>query len=173
MADTKCIISCPACDKEMTKVYVKEANMNVDICLDGCGGILFDNRELEKVDEAHENADEIFEAVKNKTFKPTNEQEVRLCPICNSAMVKQGCGIEGIEIDVCNTCGSKFLDHNELTNIRNLRGTHSNLEATNELVDRLIDENPVLVGGKMGEFAMKHVITIKEIVSYVLKKFKN
>ena len=32
----------------MEKIFISDANINVDICLNGCGGILFDNRELEK-----------------------------------------------------------------------------------------------------------------------------
>ena len=68
MADTQKIMKCPACGKEMKKIHMDEAGVMVDICLDGCGGMVFDNRELNKFDEAHENIDEILAAIKNKEF---------------------------------------------------------------------------------------------------------
>ena len=90
MADTKELLTCPACGKNMTKIYMAEQKINVDICLDGCGGILFDNRELEKVDEAHENATEILKALENKTFRPSNRAESLECPLCGAIMSKMG-----------------------------------------------------------------------------------
>jgi len=160
MADTKRVLTCPACDKEMTKIYMEEAGVNVDICLDGCGGILFNNRELEKFDEKHENADKIFEAYEGKTFQSINESEVRLCSVCNSIMVKQGAGVGGIQIDVCNTCGSKFLDRGELEKIRALNGNDYEHQAkVDSLVDAVVKENQFTVGGNVGSFAQKHIKT--------------
>ena len=155
MADTKHIITCPACNKPMTKVFMKEAGINVDICLDGCGGILFNNRELEKFDEEHENADEIFAAIKDKHFEPVNEQELRICTICDSPMVKQGSGVEGVEIDVCNVCGAKFLDNGELEKIRTLMDSKSNREETHAIVDSALVENQVNVGEAAGLFGAR------------------
>ena len=63
MADTKEIINCPACGKPMVKIPVPAENINIDICLDGCGGIFFDNREFKKFDEQAENIDEIIKAI--------------------------------------------------------------------------------------------------------------
>lgn len=157
MADTKRIITCPACDKEMTKIYMEEGGVNVDVCLNGCGGILFDNRELEKFDEEHENADEIFAALEGKTFEQTEEKEVRICSICNSPMTKQGAGVGSIEIDVCNVCGAKFLDHGELEKIRALKDNDYKYRAKiDSLVDAVVEDNPVITGGKIGAFAQKY-----------------
>lgn len=69
MADNKEIIKCPACGEDMVKVLIPDLNIYVDICLNGCGGMLFDNRELEKFDEPHENIDDILTAIKEKSFK--------------------------------------------------------------------------------------------------------
>lgn len=156
MTDTERTVNCPACDKPMTKVCMKDADLNVDICLDGCGGILFNNGELEHFDEKHENADAIFEAIKNKQFEPVDEREVRICSVCDTPMVKQGSGVEGVEIDVCNVCGAKFLDCGELEKIRTLADTNSNKNATHSLVDKVIQENPVNAGGAYGIFAKTH-----------------
>ena len=85
----------------------------------GCGGIFFDNREFEKFDESHENAETIFKALECKTFKKVDEDKIRICPICHVPMVKQGAaGNNKIEIDVCNSCGGKFLDNGELQRVR-------------------------------------------------------
>ena len=73
MRDTKEILTCPACGKKMHKVFIKETGFNLDICLDGCGGILFDNREFKYFDEQHENISEILEAIADKEF--TKKQE--------------------------------------------------------------------------------------------------
>ena len=49
--DTIDIIKCPACGKEMEKVFIPSEGINIDICTDGCGGIFFDNREFDKFNE--------------------------------------------------------------------------------------------------------------------------
>ena len=59
MSDTYAALRCPACQKEMKKVFVPKEGVNVDICLDGCGGMWFDNREIKYFDEQNEKVDEI------------------------------------------------------------------------------------------------------------------
>lgn len=134
MADTRDVINCPACDKVMTKIYIPEENINIDICLDGCGGIFLDNRELKKFDNPDCNIDTILEAIKDRDFEPVDQEEVRICPICKVPMVKQGSGKAGIQIDVCNTCGAKFLDNGELQAIK------SNDEERNERAEAIAED---------------------------------
>lgn len=120
MADTLDLINCPACGKKMTKIYLKEQGFNIDICLDGCGGIYLDNREFKKVDEQKEDITPVLEAIKNKTFEKTDEEKTRICPVCGHDMVKNYASVlKKIEIDECYNCGGKFFDHNELLAIRN------------------------------------------------------
>ncbi len=52
--DTLETIKCPACGKEMEKVFIPSEGINIDICTNGCGGIFFDNREFDKFNEGHE-----------------------------------------------------------------------------------------------------------------------
>lgn len=119
MADNFNIIKCPACQKEMTKIFVPSAGVNVDVCLDGCGGIYFDNREFKCFDEQHENIAEITEAIKNKTFIKVDETLPRSCPVCGARMAKNYSSIKRqVQIDECYSCGGKFLDHGELERIR-------------------------------------------------------
>lgn len=123
MADNKEIIKCPACGEDMVKVFVPDLNVYIDICLNSCGGMLFDNRELEKFDEPHENMDDILAAIKEKNFIEVDTKQTRICPLCNVPMVKLG-EKTGIEIDVCNMCGAKFLDNGELKGLRDMAAGH-------------------------------------------------
>ena len=139
MTDTSFDIECPACGKTMKKVYLPDSNINIDICVDGCGGIYFDNRELEKFDEEHENADIILEELKGKSFLKTDESAVRTCPRCKIPMVKMGSGKGDVEIDVCNVCGAKFLDNSELQKIR--ESAFGNISKYEDTLNYLFDEN--------------------------------
>ena len=119
MSDTSEVINCPACGKEMTKIFRSEGGVNLDICLNGCGGIFFDNRELKKFDEYTENIEELKKAINNKTFEKTDESQIRICPVCRTNMVKNSVSVKGnIIIDECYNCGAKFFDHGELTKMR-------------------------------------------------------
>ena len=119
MVDTFRTIKCPACQKEMVKVFVPSEGVNVDICLNGCGGIYFDNREFKYFDEEHENIDEILNAIEGKTFEKVNENLPRTCPVCGARMVKNFASIKKeVQVDDCYACGGKFLDNGELQKIR-------------------------------------------------------
>lgn len=119
MADMLETLKCPACGAIMEKVFIPKEGINIDICLNGCGGIFFDNREFDKFNEANEDITVIEEKYKNKNFKPVNENAVRTCPACGSKMVKNTSAINGkVYVDDCYVCGGKFLDYGELLNIR-------------------------------------------------------
>lgn len=118
MVDSRENLLCPACGKDLIKVYKKDVGVYIDICADGCGGIYFDNRELEKFDESSENADEIFATLADKEFEKTDETQERICPVCKVPMVKIGAGSGGVTLDCCYTCGAKFLDNGELQKMR-------------------------------------------------------
>jgi len=119
MADNLRIITCPACGKEMKKIYIEDLEFNVDICADGCGGIYFDNREYTKFDEQHEDASLILNELKGKQFDKVNESAIRNCPFCGVKMVKNfASSKKSVQIDECYNCGGKFLDYGELEKIR-------------------------------------------------------
>lgn len=153
MADNKEFIKCPACNNEMKKIFIPEEGINIDICTEGCGGILFDNRELDKFDEKHENIDEILKAVDGKDFIKVDESQTRVCPVCKVPMVKTGAGVKGVEIDVCYTCGAKFLDNGELQKIRGSEEEKG--DRINALMDTLYQENLKDVLGKNAEKDIK------------------
>ncbi|MBQ8634791.1 zf-TFIIB domain-containing protein [bacterium] len=116
MADNKDELHCPACGSVMDKKFIESMNAHIDICLKGCGGIFLDNREFEKIDEQHEDIQEIVALYEERAFRPVNEESVRVCPYCTAKMVK--INNHGVVIDVCYTCGGKFLDFNELPRYR-------------------------------------------------------
>lgn len=119
MSDNFKTLRCPACQKEMTKVFVPSEGINVDICLDGCGGIYFDTREFKYFDEQDENIEEIVKAAEGKTFAKVDESLPRTCPVCGARMVKNYASVKKeVQIDECYSCGGKFLDHGELEKIR-------------------------------------------------------
>lgn len=119
MADNFKELRCPACQKVMTKVFVPSEGVNVDICLDGCGGIYFDNREFKYFDEQHENIDEIIAAIEGKEFAKVDESLPRTCPVCGARMAKNYASVKKeVQIDECYSCGGKFLDNGELQKIR-------------------------------------------------------
>lgn len=116
--DTEKMINCPACGNKMTKVKFPDTDFNIDICADGCGGILFDNTELAKILSSKEIANKIINYQNNTSFKMPCKADLRVCPVCNTPMTKVG---DTVEIDVCESCGAKFLDSDELEKLRNQR----------------------------------------------------
>lgn len=119
MFDNKYENVCPACGEKMVKVYMPNQKVNLDVCLNGCGGIYFDNREFEKFDEVHEDIAPLLEAYKGKTFKKVDESQTRICPVCGMQMVKNfSSAKKEVQIDECYRCGGRFLDYSELEKIR-------------------------------------------------------
>ncbi len=119
MADSLKVLKCPACGKDMEKVFIPSAGINIDICSEGCGGIYFDNREFDDFDEKDEDISAILAKIENKEFEQIDESSERLCPNCGSKMVKNSSSIHNeIKVDDCYSCGGKFLDRGELVKIR-------------------------------------------------------
>ncbi len=146
MSDTLQPINCPACNKEMVKVFVPEEGINIDICLNGCGGIYFDNREFKKFDEKAESIDEILKAIEGKTFALVDESLPRTCPVCGSKMVKNySSANKTIQIEECYSCGGKFLDNGELQKIR------AEFDTEEERSQATMQELYNTVGGKLKE----------------------
>lgn len=119
MADNLEIIKCPVCGKDMQKVYMPAAGINLDVCVDGCGGIYFDNREFKKFDEQHEDIEPLIKAFEGKNYEISNATETLICPVCSMKMVKNYASAKHeVQVDECYGCGGKFLDHSELEKIR-------------------------------------------------------
>lgn len=119
MSDNFQTIRCPACGNKMRKVFVPSAGVNVDICVDGCGGIYFDRKEIQHFQKGNDTSyNEIKKELAGKVFTPVNQNEIRVCPVCAAKMVKTKIQGLNIEIDTCYSCGGIFLDNEELELIR-------------------------------------------------------
>ncbi|MFP4473670.1 MAG: zf-TFIIB domain-containing protein [Candidatus Omnitrophota bacterium] len=111
-------MECPACDNTLTE---KEfGGIAVDVCENGCGGIWFDNFELEKFDEQHEHAGEALLDVARDPDVQANIQEKRQCPRCQDVVMRQRFFSvkRGVTMDECAGCGGIWLDAGELRDIR-------------------------------------------------------
>lgn len=119
MSDNFQTIRCPACGNKMKKVFIPSAGLNVDICVDGCGGIYFDRKEIQHFQKGNDNSyNEIKKELSGKIFTPVNQNETRVCPVCAAKMVKTKIQGLNVEIDTCYSCGGIFLDNGELELIR-------------------------------------------------------
>ena len=116
MADTEEIIKCPACGTEMKKVFIADKGINVDICENGCGGIFFDNKEIQEFSGVNDDISEIKKVLAGKNFMPVDENKTRICPVCGIPMIKTKA--LGVHIDTCYKCGALFLDNGEFELVR-------------------------------------------------------
>ena len=111
-------MKCPACDRELEETKVSD--LVVDVCRNGCGGIWFDNSELQKVDEQHEAAGEELLDIECDQNVKIDYSQTRICPRCEGQkMVKHFMSVKHeIEIDECYRCQGIWLDKGELGRIR-------------------------------------------------------
>ena len=110
-------MNCPACGAQLIAFGVE--GLVVDVCRDGCGGIWFDNFELDKVDDAHEKLGEKLIAAEFKPGTPVLRDK-RPCPRCTGiTMLQHGFSPEKpVIIDECPACGGVWLDGGELADVR-------------------------------------------------------
>lgn len=116
-------MKCPACERELQEMKVSD--LVVDVCQDGCGGIWFDNFELEKVDEKHESAGEPLLDIPRDESLTVDYTITRPCPKCDGIkMMKHFVSVKKeVEVDECGACAGIWLDYGELGKIRNQYAT--------------------------------------------------
>ncbi len=130
-------MKCPVCHHGLTEV--EAGDIKVDICQGGCGGIWFDNFELEKVDEKQEHAGESLLEVERDPDIKVHCEEKRSCPRCKDIkMMKHFFSLKRkVEVDECASCGGVWLDAGELGGIRELYQTTKERE---EAADQYFNE---------------------------------
>ena len=96
----------------------------VDVCQGGCGGIWFDNFEIEKFDEPHESAGELLDIERDESVVVDRMKRLS-CPKCSDiVMMRHFFSVKKeVEIDECPGCGGFWLDAGELGKIRSLFDT--------------------------------------------------
>ena len=122
MSDNKNVITCPACNHLMQKIYVPSECIDIDLCSDGCGGIFFDKGEMFKINDDFKHIKDLKAYLDKEYIKSdfiaTNDKEPRYCPVCNILMNKSHVANGTVIMDSCTNCGGVFLDRGELEKIR-------------------------------------------------------
>ncbi len=97
----------------------------VDVCKGGCGGIWFDQFELEKFDEPHESAGESLLDIERDESIIVDHTKRLKCSKCDDIMMMRHFFSvkKGVEVDECPSCGGFWLDAGELRKIRSLFNT--------------------------------------------------
>ena len=130
-------MKCPACDNTLTEINISD--ILVDICKGGCGGIWFDNFELEKFDEKHEHAGEALLDIERDKNITIDYEAKRNCPRCqDTKMLQHSFSVkQKVVIDECGQCAGIWLDAGELRAIRDLYGSE---EERRKAVDNYFSE---------------------------------
>jgi Zn-finger nucleic acid-binding protein len=113
-------MECPACGGILIPLTVSD--VTVDVCQGGCGGIWFDQFELKKLDEPHEEAGvALLEIERKPGFTVDQTKRIRCTKCPDSVMMRNFFSAKRrVEVDECPTCGSFWLDVGELAQIRSL-----------------------------------------------------
>lgn len=116
-------MKCPSCGSELHEMA--QAEVKVDICDQGCGGIWFDCHELQKFDERHEAAGEALLDVPRRRETAFGTSRQRQCPRCASQNLHRHFYSvkRQVEVDDCPRCGGVWLDVGELATIRSQYAT--------------------------------------------------
>ncbi len=132
---------CPACGNELTGIEIGE--ITVDACRNGCGGIWFDQLELNRLDEQHETAGESLLDIERDPAVKLDRERRRNCPSCDDMVLSRHffSPLKEAEIDECPGCAGVWLDVGELALIRSQFATKEEREkAAEEYFDDLFGE---------------------------------
>lgn len=130
---------CPVCHIELSQMTI--ANLTVDVCRDGCGGIWFDIYEITRVDEPHEKAGAALEAIKGRALaEPADENIVLPCPnqrCAGTALRRHYHSVKkNAHVHECPSCGGVWLDAGEL---KKLRSEYLSEQERKEAASRWVD----------------------------------
>jgi Zn-finger nucleic acid-binding protein len=104
---------CPRCERDgLTGYQLPGSRVRVDLC-PHCKGIWLQRRELERAAP---------EAVKDLRPPPDAAPARSRCPACGNELVSFQYPQTYVNVDICPKCRGVWLDHNELKEIRLVRG---------------------------------------------------
>jgi uncharacterized protein len=111
-------MKCPACENILTEITM--GRLSVDVCRGGCGGIWFDNFELQQADDPWDFAGAVLEDLEKIPRVTVDFDRRRHCPRCGDLVLMRHFYSDQrrIQIDTCPGCGGVWLDHGELLGIR-------------------------------------------------------
>jgi len=133
-------MQCPLCDKRMKAVKIGETE--IDECMDGCHGIWFDLRELQRLDEKTEGSGKELTRILSYGRAADNDSHRKVhCPKCKMEMDRHEYVAKSrIFIDECFKCGGIWLDKGELGAIRESFKSQKDI---NDVVENLFLNDPV------------------------------
>lgn len=142
-------MKCPRTNKDLKEIEIDGVKVDVS---EGCGGIFFDNFELEKFDEIHETAgDRLLETIEPYSNVVDVEKRIQ-CPKCNDVtMFRHYFSIKRkIAIDDCPQCGGIWLDLGELLQIRTLYPNEEERKrAAKAYIDDLFDKDAGVIAMRL------------------------
>ncbi|NCC53821.1 MAG: hypothetical protein EOM20_21815, partial [Spartobacteria bacterium] len=119
---------CPACGYELTAIHYE--GIDLDVCDGGCGGMWFDNYELDRIVQGREGTAEPLRVQYNPR-RPVDTQDKRRCPRCEAVIMHRHLhrSSREIEVDKCPKCGGVWLDRGELAGIREQAASNTSAKA--------------------------------------------
>ena len=125
-------MKCPACGNQMEEITID--GVSVDVCRRGCGGVWFDRFELQKMDEAHEQAGECLLEIEIQGDFQVDHSEKRACPKCEGLVLMRHFFTpkREIEVDECPGCAGIWIDRDELRKIRDQFATEEDRDRAAE-----------------------------------------
>ena len=125
-------MECPACGNQLQQVTA--GDVTVDVCKGGCGGMWFDNFEIKKFDEPHEQAGLSLLDIERDESVAVDRAKRLKCPKCDDVvMMRHFFSVKReVELDECPGCGGFWLDAGELPRIRGLYATEQEREKAAE-----------------------------------------
>jgi uncharacterized protein len=111
-------MQCPVCSIELEQVTV--GSVQFDVCRSGCGGIFFDNFEIQKVDEPQEEAGELLGAIEGPKKVHRDPVHPLKCPKCEDVVMMKhfSSAKQKVQVDECPSCAGIWIDCGELRQIR-------------------------------------------------------
>lgn len=135
-------MQCPVCQRDLEELIL--GRLKVDACRGGCGGIWFDNFELQMADDPQEFAGQVLLEVERDPAIQVDQAQRRQCPRCVSIVMMRHFYSEQrrVIIDTCPKCGGVWLDGGELAMIREECGAKPDKKAAaREYFSRMFRED--------------------------------
>jgi len=122
-------VICPACGDALRRRTVD--GVTAKVCDGGCGGIWFDNNELQHFDEPHDAAGTQLLSVRRNPDGIVDSSARYDCPRCKGyVMQRHFFSVKmHVQVDTCAGCGGRFLDAGDLSAVRTLFDTEDELVA--------------------------------------------
>jgi len=153
---------CPECNNTLQKMTVNDVTL--DVCKHGCGGVWFDDQEIQKFDEPHESDGNLLLDIERNLDLEIDHAKRLDCPNCdNIIMARHFYSVAmSVEIDECYNCGGIWLDFGELSAIgRMYDSEEEKIAATQKYFDEILGKEIKAMQTKNEE----DLIRIKRIVN--------